>query len=231
MSRSVTPRKYWKTFSKPPTSRPATMAPGMEPRPPMTVTMRPFTVSGRASSGDRMPTDAPDHRARQPAKRARDDEGDGVGVLLADAAKLRRRGLLGDGARRDPEPGAVEDVEQNHHGDDAQDEDHEQVTPHPERLKIDHHVVEHGRIGLRHARRRMHDDFVYEDQHAHRRHQRGERQVLRYEAEAADIDGVADNAGGDGGAEEHDQRRRRQQLERGQAGIGPRRWRRRHRPG
>ena len=43
-------------FSNPPTSSPAAMAPGIDPRPPMTVTIRPLTVSGTVISGDSTPT-------------------------------------------------------------------------------------------------------------------------------------------------------------------------------
>ena len=35
------------------------MAPGMLPRPPITVTIRPFTVSGARAAGDSMPTAEP----------------------------------------------------------------------------------------------------------------------------------------------------------------------------
>src|SRR6266540_5681725 len=49
----------WKKFSRPPTTRPAMIAPGMLPSPPITVTISPLTVKGRDSSGDSMPIAAP----------------------------------------------------------------------------------------------------------------------------------------------------------------------------
>src|SRR5712692_4071063 len=43
MARSVTPRTCWNRFAKPPPSSPATMAHGMLPSPPITVTISPLT--------------------------------------------------------------------------------------------------------------------------------------------------------------------------------------------
>ena len=45
-------------FSNPPMNNPAMIAPGIEPRPPITVTIRPLTVIGTVITGERMPTAA-----------------------------------------------------------------------------------------------------------------------------------------------------------------------------
>ena len=53
-SLSSIPLTYRKKFSKPPTKRPAMIAPGMEPKPPITVTIRPLIVSGTVITGDKI---------------------------------------------------------------------------------------------------------------------------------------------------------------------------------
>ena len=93
--------------------QPAMMAPGMLPRPPITVTISPLTVSGSDSSGESMPIAAPIMAPAMPpstpvmTKVRLFTRGD------ADAAQLRRGRLLRDRARREPEPGAVEQREQH----------------------------------------------------------------------------------------------------------------------
>ncbi len=84
------------------------IAPGMLPSPPITVTIRPFTVSGSDEQRRQHADRRAEHGAGNAADHAGDHEGEQVHLRDADAAQLRRDRLLRDRARREAKPRAVE---------------------------------------------------------------------------------------------------------------------------
>ena len=91
----------------------------MLPRPPITVTIRPFTVSGSGEQRRERADRGADHGAGDAAEQPGDDERHGVHLADADAAELRRHRLLRYGARSEAEPRAVEQREERDHANHA----------------------------------------------------------------------------------------------------------------
>ena len=143
------------------------IAPGIEPNPPITVTISPLVVSGSDNSGDSTPMAAP-HGAGDAADHACDHEGQTVDARDRNSAQLRRGGLLRDRARRDAELGAVEQPQQQQHRQAAESEHEHQIAAQGERSGIDDHVGKQRGIGHRDTHRRMHDDLVDQEQRADR---------------------------------------------------------------
>ena len=100
--------------------------------------------------------------------------------------------------------------------------DEHQVAAQVERPGPDDHIGEQGRIVERHARRRVHDDLVDQQQQTDGRHQGGKRIGERNEPEADEIDEAADQPAGGGRQQEYENRGRLDDGEDQQAGIcGP----------
>ena len=144
-----------------------------------------------------MPDRGADQRAGDAADEAGDDERSRVDSRDPDAAELGGDRLLGDRARREPEPRPVEQYQQPCHADDAHDEHQEQVAAERELPGAEHLVLEHRGVALRHAVGRVDDDLVDQQQHPDRRHQRRERVRERDEVEAGQVHEVAERAAGE----------------------------------
>ena len=127
----------------------------------------------------------------KPPSYAGDDERQCVDVVEADADELRRDGLLRDSARRDAEFGAIEKVEQHHHGNNRANEDKYEIAAHHELAEIEDAAHDDG-IVLRHAVGRMDDDLLGQEEHANGRHQRREWACQGDEPKAEPVDQQAE---------------------------------------
>ena len=220
MSRSVTPRRNWNMFSECADHQTGDDRAGDAAEPADDGNDQPLDRERQREQRRQHPHRRSDHRARDAAENAGDHERHRIGALKPDAAELGRHRLLRDRPGRDAETRAVDQIEQRRHADDADEEDEYQVAAQSERAELDHHVVEQGGIGLRHAVGLVHHDLVDEEQHPHRGHQRRQRARERYEAETEQVDVVAENAGRDCRNEKHHRRGRGNQREDRDARIG-----------
>ena len=219
MSRSLTPRKYRNTFSSPPTSKPAAMAPGIDPEAPDDGDDQPLDGERHRDQGREHSDRGRGHRPRDAAEQAREHEGGGVGPVDVDTAELGRHVLLRHRSRRQAQPAPVEHVEQADGAGDAHREHEQQVAAYPVGTQLEHHVLEHGGEGEGRAVGGVHDDLVDEEQRPDRGHQGGEVVVDRDEPEAGHVHDEADEPGGERRDQEDQQGRRADEGERGQTHV------------
>ena len=220
MSRSVTPLKARKKFSKAPDREAGDNRTGDAAEAPDDADDQALDRNRNDQQGRKHAHRGTDHGAREPAQHARDDECERVRAVQADTGELRRNRLLRDRAGRDAEPGAIEHEQEHAHGDQREHEDEDQIAPQPEIAPLDIDVREERRVWLGHPVGRVDHDLVDQDQHADRRHQRSQGARERNEAEIGEVDQECDRTRRNGGDEEGDQGWQRHIGGHGDADVG-----------